>query len=294
MDARDSLPLKFGRLDGPVIETSARKAIALPTASGFLFFSLVLLLLLGAVNFQSNLGFLMAFSLLILGFVALLFVGQNFHGIRLRAASDVFAAEGQDASLSIEMTSDFEKQKIQLASSVSQTVIDCGASLQVIELPVGTDRRGVREVCPIELGSLFPFGWAILKTRWYPRVRMVVYPEPKKPSQQLGAKSAQGLHELAVREYRTGDRMASISWKKTKSLSSPVVIDPKGRTTAHRVTYRTYASVSFELMLSYLTWEVLEAYDSGGRWSLELPGVTVPESAGRRHLDESLRALADA
>ena len=99
--------MKFGRLDGAVVETNARKAIALPTASGFLSFSVVLLLILGAVNFQSNLGFLMAFSLLILGFVALLFVGQNFHGIRLRAASDVFVAEGQDASLSIDMTSDF-------------------------------------------------------------------------------------------------------------------------------------------------------------------------------------------
>lgn len=286
--------MKFGRLDGAVVETNARKAIALPTASGFLFFSLVFLLLLGAVNFQSNLGFLMAFSLLILGFVALLFVGQNFHGIRLRAASDVFVAEGQDASLSIDMTSDFEKQKIQFASSVSQTVVDCGAMTQTIELPLDTGRRGVREVAPIELGSVFPFGWAILKSRWYPHVCTVVYPEPKKPSRQLGGKSAQGLHELTVRKYRTGDRMASISWKKTKTLSSPVVIDPTGRTTAHRVTYRTYASVSFELMLSYLTWEVLEAYDSGSRWSLELPGVTLTESAGHRHLDESLRALASA
>ena len=286
--------MKFGRLDGAVVETNARKAIALPTASGFLFFALVFLLLLGAVNFQSNLGFLMAFSLLILGFVALLFVGQNFHGIRLRAVSDVFVAEGQDASLSIDMTSDFEKQKIQIASPVSQTVVDCDAMTQTIELPLDTGRRGIREVAPIELGSVFPFGWAILRSRWYPHVCTVVYPEPKKPSRQLGFKSAQGLHELAVRGYRTGDRMASISWKKTKTLSSPVVIDPTGRTTAHRVTYRTYASVSFELMLSYLTWEVLEAYDSGSRWSLELPGVTLPESAGRRHLDESLRALADA
>ena len=294
MDTRDSFSLKFGRLEGAMVETNARKAVAMPTVSGFLFLSLIFLLLLGAVNFQSNIGFLMAFSLLILGFVALLSVGHNFHGIRLHVIGEVFAPEGKDASISIDVYSDSARQNIQFATPVSQTVIDCDEGYRTIELPLSVGKRGIREVAPIELGSVFPFGWVILKSLWFPNVCMVVFPEPKNPSPSHGVKPTDGLHELSVRPYRTGDRMASISWKKTKLLSSPVVIDPKGRTTTHRLTYRTYSSVSYELMLSFLTWEILEAYDTESRWSLELPGITLPESQGQRHLEQSLKALANA
>ena len=129
MDAWNCLPLNYALLEGDSARTSARHAIALPTVSGFFYFSLIGLLLLGAVNFQSNIGFLLAFALLTIGFVGLVFVGVNFHGVNLATDGDIYCESGKDPVVRIQLQSKSEHQQIQIASDIDATTCDVSSNL---------------------------------------------------------------------------------------------------------------------------------------------------------------------
>ncbi|MDB2412851.1 DUF58 domain-containing protein [Litoricolaceae bacterium] len=286
--------MKFGRLIGDAVETSARQAIALPTASGILFFALVVVLLLGAINFQSNLGFVMAFALLVFGFIALVFLGFNFHQVSLALANDVYCEEGQEPELTVSVQSKSPSQKIQLGIEDRTVVCDVEPNSQCIQMRCNPRIRGVSPMPSIEIGSTFPFGWAFLRCRWQTSKQLIIYPRPIKSIEQHQQSRPDGRDQIHVRDYRPGDRMASIAWKKTRRLESPVVIDIEGASRPFNFSYRDFDAVDFETALSYLTWDILRCAEQGDSWSLELPRVMLSTGNGSDHLEQSLRMLADA
>ena len=286
--------MKFGRLIGDAVETSARQAIALPTASGILFFALVVVLLLGAINFQSNLGFLMAFALLVVGFIALVFLGFNFHQVSLLLADDVYCEEGREPELTVSVQSKSPSQQIQLGIEDRAVVCDIELNSQRIQMRFNPRTRGVSPMPLIEIGSTFPFGWAFLRCRWQTSKKLIIYPRPIKSIEQHKQLRPEGRDQIHVRDYRPGDRMASIAWKKIRRLESPVVIDVEGASRPFDFSYRDFDTVDFETALSYLTWEILRCAEQGDSWSLELPHATLSAGNGSGHLQQSLRMLADA
>lgn len=286
--------MRFGRLEGASITTNARRAVALPTASGVLFFALVALLLLGAINFQSNLGFLMAFSFLILGFIAMLMVGQNFHGVEISSHGDLVVQEGVIAQLDLKLRSDLTKHDLQIASNQHPIVTNAEPDGCHVKLLIESLHRGVYEKPLIEIGSQFPIGWIILRCRWRPRGHIFVYPNPCDPATQQKSKGSNQFNEIAVRPYRTGDRMASVSWKKTKTLTSPVVVDSFGNSKSQIISFRNYPNSNYGECLSFLTWEVLRAHQKGLKWSLELPLHRLSARSGSKHLEACLKELARA
>lgn len=294
MDARNRIPVKFGRLVGDAIETSARQAIALPTASGILFFALIVILLLGAINFQSNLGFLMAFALLVFGFIALVFLGFNFHQVSLSIAGDVYCESEKEPEIMISVQSKHPSQEIQLGIEGRSVVCDVESHYQRILMRCSSRTRGLHPIPMIEIGSTFPFGWALLKCRWQTSKQFIIYPRPIKPVTQHRQMHPEGFDQIHVRDYRPGDRTASIAWKKTRQLESPVVIDVVGASRPLHFSYRNFNAIDSETTLSYLTWDVLRCAEHGYSWSLELPHEMLPIGSGSRHLEQSLRMLSDA
>ena len=286
--------MKFGRLIGDAVETSARQAIALPTASGILFFALIVVLLLGAINFQSNLGFLMAFALLVFAFIALVFLGFNFHQVSLFLPGDVYCEEGQEPELTISVQSKNPSQQIQLGIEDYPVVCDIESSSRRIHMRCNPRTRGLYPMPLIEIGSTFPFGWAFLRCRWQPSKQIIVYPKPINSVEQHRHLRPEGRDQIHVRDYRPGDRMASIAWKKTRRLESPVVIDVEGTSRPFDFSYRDFDALDFETALSYLTWDILQCAEQGDSWSLELPHATLSAGNGSGHLQQSLRMLADA
>ena len=292
MDAWNCLPLNYALLEGDSARTSARHAIALPTVSGFFYFALIGLLLLGAVNFQSNIGFLLAFALLTIGFVGLVFVGVNFHGVTLATDGDIYCESGKDPVVRIQLQSKNEHQQIQIASDIDATTCDVSSSVEHVSLCLPARPRGVYPLSELEVGSLFPFGWVMLRCRWRIGKYLIVYPAIKNTSvAPVGGRDI-GSHELTIRPYRTGDRISSIAWKKTKTLESPVVIDFKGDHKSSAISYRDYANLPYEEVLSVMTRQVFQSFQEGRAWSLELPQQSMTTSRGQQHLQASLKALA--
>ncbi len=65
----------------------------LPTKAGWMFGTLVLVLLIGSLNFRVNLGFILTFLLLATGLIAIYLSHQNVRGvdIKVQAKENVFA-----------------------------------------------------------------------------------------------------------------------------------------------------------------------------------------------------------
>jgi len=80
-----------------------RRIYILPTGYGILFAILLLLMLLGSINYANNLGFLLTFLLVGLGLVTMLHTWRNLVGLALNSgrATPVFA--GEDAYFEIQL-----------------------------------------------------------------------------------------------------------------------------------------------------------------------------------------------
>ena len=92
------------RLDTGTVTLHRRRIYILPTRRGVFFGLLLLLLLLGSINYALSLGFVLTFLLAGLGHVAMLHTYRNLSGIQLSdgAAAPVFVGEHAQFQVNIE------------------------------------------------------------------------------------------------------------------------------------------------------------------------------------------------
>lgn len=288
----------FGVVTGPSVQVSVRRLIALPTKSGWMFAALVALLLIGAINFQNNLGFLMAFGLITLGFLSLLRSGINLSNIQLQIdPPQPIQANSDNARLAVTVRSHQPLEGLlfrpKWPSAKTKTIVRCDR-VSHVSLPVPPLLRGIHKLPDIEFGSMYPLGWVILRGRWRPLMELTVYPIPVEPRTEMIHRQRGNQSDLMVREYQRGDRPAQIAWKKSKSVHHLVTVTPDSIDQHAHVSDASYRRVSKEMMLSYLTWEILEHFKNKQPWSFEFQGTLLDSASSTIHRDQCLRMLADA
>ena len=77
------------------IQLGQRQLFIFSTRSGWMFALVLMLLLIGATNYQNSMVFFLSFFLMALGLLSIFFTYANVSGLKLRAlnASAVFAGE---------------------------------------------------------------------------------------------------------------------------------------------------------------------------------------------------------
>lgn len=296
---RSPLPQRVGR----------RRVYIMPTPAGYAFGALVFALWLGSMNYANSMGFALAFLLTGVGLVAMHLTHANLLGIHLRHCQAAPVHAGAVARVIADLSHDGSRPRPAIFAAWP-TFVDgegAGADLpgrgtQSIPLRLRTARRGWLALPPIALATTYPLGLFRAWTWIRPDSQCLVYPTPEPHAlpfpEALGSEgedtSTQPGRDSfdSLRDYRHGDPMHDIHWKRLAKDSTPTVkqfldsADPR-----LWIDWQSLTGDS-EARIRQCTRLVLDAHRMGYQWGLRLPGLDLPPGSGDGHRHHCLRALA--
>ena len=282
----------------------------LPTRAGLSFFLVLLVILLGAINYQNSIGFMLTFLLASIGALSMLYTHQNLNGLRLSClpARPVFAGQAAAFPLLLERTRAGASHLNIKFQCLDDNAFE--ASLHghredvrvVLELP--GEQRGQLFLPKLKIHTEFPLGLFHAWTWVELSAACLVYPRPGSlplPLQYQGRLGGQthsdssGSDDFAgIREYQKGDAPNHLAWKaiaRTGQLQTKLFSAEAGHEI--RLSWSWFnTQTDVETRLSHLCRWILDAHRLGLRYGLDIPGVRIEPAAGEPHRNQCLQVLA--
>ncbi len=295
----------------PIVLTQ-RRVYVLPTRAGLAYAMAMVVILLGAMNYNLSLGYGLVFLLGGLGIVTILHTFRNLVQLVIRPGrvEPVFAGEPAAFELILENTRTETRPALQFNPFMSDdepVEVDAEAgnsSVATIHLP--TERRGLLELPRITLTTMWPLGliraWSYLS----PAMRAVVYPKPATHAPPLpwGGESAQGATRdgsgrddfAGLRSHHPADPPRHVAWKAAaRQPDGPLLTKLFSGAAAERIWLQwddLPDTLALEERLSVLCRWMLDAEQAGLAWGVRLPAFRLEPGSGPGHLAEGLRGLA--
>jgi uncharacterized protein (DUF58 family) len=296
-----------GPQSGPVVLVQ-RRIFILPTRQGFVFAGVLVLMLIGSINYGLSLGFVLTFLLTALGVNAMIYTFRNLANLRVSAGRcyPVFVGEKAQFSICIENPGRAERFAIGLAVNKQDgSYVDVPAQQSAFAaIGIPAVRRGRMRPGRLTLFTRFPLGlyyaWSYLEFDTH----CVVYPRPSPPGLPLppaesgagtGVQYGQGREDFAgLRQYHPGDSPRHIAWKAAARGQGLLTKQFSGRAdTELWLDWRHLPSpMGVEDRLSRLTRWVLDAHALGMTFGLRIPGRTIELGTGNAQRARCLEALA--
>lgn len=292
----------------PVVLTRHRVYV-LPTRSGVGYAVALQVMLLGAINYNLSLGYLLTFLLGGLGMVTILHTFGNLAGMSISPGRAPSVYAGETAVFHILLRVNRPRRQIRLwLQDGDSTSIDpddgatCEATLQ---LP--TAHRGWLALPRVGIETFFPLGLVRAWAYCAPDFRCLVYPRPaaKAPPLPWAAGDSGGQRPgsrgnddfTGLRDHQPADPPRHVAWKTAARLGPdlPLMTKQFGGAAAARVWLdwdALPAGMAVEERLSALTRWALDAHADGLSWGLRLPGRMLAPATGHEHLQAALTALA--
>ena len=289
-----------------------RNVYILPTAPGFMLGATLLVLLVGSINYQLNLGYLLTFLLAGSAVVSMHLSHATLRGLTLNLLQPDPQFAGSSALLPVVLTSTRAAPRHAIGVAVLDATgadrwvwTDVPAQgTAVVHVAFRPRRRGMHRVPPLTAETRFPLGVFRVWTVWRPAAQVLVYPapEPNPPPLPPGepragvatALRAQHTGDFdGVRAYRRGDALKLVVWKKAAKADELVSRDAEQ---AQRwelwLDLARAGSHDIEHRLSRLAAWVLQADRLGADYGLRLGGRIIPPASGPVHRRLCLEALA--
>ena len=293
--------------ESPPVRLTQRRIYILPTKAGLLFGSTVLVMLLGAINYNLSLGFVLVFLLSGLGIASMLHTYRVLANLSLRPGKSeaVFAGEIGSLGILIHNPSRVPRHNLQCGiQGGGSTVIDAAALMESLaSVPVTTTHRGVFRFPRCVVSSTYPLG--VFRAWSYAHLghELVVYPKaesagPPPPLHAVhtldGAQGESGQEDFAgLRRYQEGDSLKQIAWK-ALAHGHPLMSKQfaGGATVELQLRWEdTPPALGTEARLARLCRWVLEASRTGVPYSLDLPNQHIAQASGSAHDTRCLTAL---
>lgn len=299
-----------------------RNLYILPTRVGWVFALVLLVLLLGSINERINLGYGLAFLLGSSALAAAHLTHGNLQGMQLhlQPMRSVHAGEALQLSISLRHTSPRDAGwglRISSAGGAEQQIELQPGCETLVTLDVPTTHRGWMRLPRLTLASCYPLGFFRAWAYWRPLGRALIWPaleDNVPPLPHLNSDAAHGATvpvaqatgeiQEGLRDYRRGDPLRSIAWRK----SSHAIASGSGlvsRTSEQSQSENLWLDYHHSMGLSGLSkearvsrlasWLILaeeRAQVAGGMYGLRLPGVHVACGCGGSHLQTCMNALA--
>ena len=291
-----------------------RRVFILPTRAGLGFALLLILLFIGAVNYNLAMGLALTFFLASAALVAMHLTFRNLAYLHLAPgrASPVHA--GEEAQFELQLSN--HRRHARYAVWVGFTgdevprrehpfdIAAEGVCLVTLQAPAV--RRGWLDAPRIMLHTSFPLGLLRAWSYWHPAQRVLVYPHPEEHAPPLPAvdalqsddHGAGGQDDFAgVRPYQAGDSMKRLAWRQIARLGIEGALVSKhfegGAANELRLDFATLpAEMNIEARLSRMTRWVIEAEARGLPYAFRLAEVSYSAGLGGAHREACLRALA--
>ena len=299
----DRLPLSDSLL------LTQRNVYILPTRAGWMLASTLIVLLIGSINYQLNLGYLLTFLLAGSAAAGMVVCHGTLRGLRLHLLPPQPLFAGGLATLDVKLVNARRTPRHAIGVALLDTdhwswadvPAQGEATVQVSFKPA---RRGLHRVPTLTAETRFPLGTFRVWTVWRPAAQVLVWPapEPMPPALPPGEpRSGAGLAGGArasgefdgVRAYQRGDPMKLIVWKKFAKSDELV-----SRDTLHMqrqelwLDFAHIGGLDVEGRLSRLAAWVLLADEQGLDYGLRLPGIEIKPASGPAQRLRCLEALA--
>jgi uncharacterized protein (DUF58 family) len=292
---------------GPV-ELTQRRVYILPTKAGLLFAATLVLMLIGAINYNLSLGYGLTFLLVGTGVVSMLHTWRNLAHVQLRPGKSqpVFAGDRARFVVLVNNPATVERFSLAIQFGDQEAVhFNAAASIESsVRIRLPAKQRGLFRPGRFRIFTVYPLGlfyaWANVDLD----LACLVYPVPEGgklalPEQQAvlgeGPVSGKGEEDFGgLRPYYPGDSPRRIAWKAV--ARSDVFVTKVFAGSGGAQLWLDYAqtpeTLGLEGRLSRLTRWVIDADAAGIRYGLRLPGRQLELGAGESHRAKCLEALA--
>ena len=285
----------------------SRRIYILPTAVGLVFGLMTLTMLLGSMNYNNNLSFVLTFLLTGIGFVAMHQCQRNLVGLEIAFAGvdPVFAGQAAEFRVAITNYSRSRRPHMQIYFDGMASRIDdleAGES-RVFCLEIPTERRGRVRLLRFGVKTLFPFELFRAWTWLHMDLSGLVYPKPAgqvpnpPPTQTAhGHRQHDGRGEedfAGLRRFHEGDSPRHVAWKAYARSGDLLSKQFSGADTSSQwFDFDHVQDADTEQRLSVLTRWIIDADRTQRDYGLRLPGHELSPAHGEAHRHRCLEALA--
>lgn len=299
----------FNRIDvehGP-ITLDRQRIFILPTRHGLMFAVLLLLMLVGSINYTLSLGFVLTFLLGGMGLVAILHTYRNLAQLTVSAGKTMPVFAGQQASFTLCLNGSGTTERFAIGVMLEKQppqFVDVPASETVTTaLALRAPQRGIFRPGRFTLFTRFPLGlfraWSVLDLD----LACIVYPQPDSARlPQLAGVQGRGGKAIAaegsddfrgMRPYHPGDSPRHVAWKAMAQGRGMLTKQFSGQALPElRLDWDDLAGMAAEARLSRLCRWVLDAQNAGLSYGLRIPGSSIAPGNGEAHQRTCLEALA--
>ena len=283
-----------------------RRIYILPTRQGFAFAFVLVLMLLGDINYNLSLGYVLTFLLATTGGISMLHAFRNMAQLEIHAGQiePVFAGDQARFVFHFNNPGSLERHQLHLHDDDGHHVVfDLPAQFSTpVQLDIPAPQRGWLDSGRLTLHTEFPLGLFHAWSYIHFDVRCLVYPKPAAPQPLPAASSQEGSGKLqargdedfaGLRNYVAGDAMPRIAWK---ALAREQGLQVK-QFSAYQgqelwLDWSQLPDIAPERKLELLTRWVLDADVQGLIFGLRLPDGEVMPQHNAAHRAECLRRLA--
>lgn len=293
----------------PVILTQ-RRVFVLPTRAGLAYAGSLVVMLVGAINYNLSLGHAFVFLLAGLGIATILATFRNLAQLRIMPgrAEPVFAGGHALFGLVLHNPRPGERPCLRLqAGDGPPLVIDVpGKDCAEARLPVPAIRRGWLNLPRVTLETTYPLGLVRAWAYAAPALTCLVYPQPalNAPPLPLGSGDHQGgLRRTGgsddfsgLRSHQPADPLQHVAWKAAARHPDGELLTKMFAGESAETLWLDWDALPRDLddetRLSLLARWVCDAHGAGLNWGLRLPRKTLAPTGGEAHYHRCLQALA--
>jgi uncharacterized protein (DUF58 family) len=285
-----------------------RAIYILPTGAGLVFGGILILMLVGSLNYQNNLGLLFTFLATAIVLVSMHHAWFNLLGLGVTAWAGPPVFAGDPATFEMLISAETGRPRWDLRLSTAGHVaapadMESGA-IASARLLLPTQRRGIRHLGRLTLETRYPLGlfrsWCYLETA----AEVLVYPRPADQapvpmSTAAGREGVRGDRDpgaddfAGLRGYRLGDSPRQLDWK-AYGRGRGLLVKQFGRDRSDRLwlDLEHLPPADIETRLSWLCRQLLDVTQSDQDFGLRLPGRELGLGRGEAQMHLCLGALA--
>jgi uncharacterized protein (DUF58 family) len=289
------------------IKLNQRRIFILPTRAGLMLGITLLLMLIGSINYNLSLGYVLTFLAAATAVVSILHTFRNLVRLELDngKTQEIYAGEEAKFAIVIHNPLLFSRYSIGLRYQKNDaTYADLTPKQNtIVYLPVVAHKRGWLILERLNIFTQYPMGIFNAWSNVGLDLRCLVYPKPdythplpdlglspfKEGSQQVG-----GTDDFAgLRSYQPGDSPKHIAWKTVAREQEVMTKQFSGA--GHRELWLEWdqlPAMDIEARLSRLCGWVLQADKNQLRYGLRLPNLVIAPDIGDPHKKMCLEALA--
>jgi len=294
------------KIESGTVTLNQRRIFIIPTRQGTGFVFVLLVMLLGDINYNLSLGYVLTFLLGTTAMMTMMHTFRNMAQLEIRAGRTdaVFAGDMAQFVFHFHNNGRLPRYHLKLHDGNGHSVtFDIPAQQSVeVKLPMPAAQRGWLSSGRLTLFTEFPLGLYHAWSYLHFDTRCLVYPKPaaSQPLPTSSDQSGTGKFNAAgdedfsgLRNYIPSDSLPRIAWKalaREQGLQVKQFSSQQGQELW--LDWGLLPALAAERKLEILARWVLDADAQGLHYGLRLPDIELPPGHNAMHRTECLRALA--